>query len=244
LDEFYGVANFTETAFSIMMVATTLVRGMVLGGMASSPSQPVPVKPWISFQNYNVGPHGPRDQVKRYLDNDFWQEGLLHMAVSGVPQFHHFNDWMNVDGATQQNQLLQDCLDEMGSYLGCSNRTWVADRSFRWADDFVLTGSDVGAHPAGARVWRFTPSRPEDFAPEIERPTNAGLTRGNVTVAVNVKAFGKVQPCTIRFGNATITQGGASAFGWWILQGYGAPDPTVNCSGRLSTWPLPVAAAG
>ena len=38
-------------------------------------------------------------------DNDFWQEGLLHMAVSGVPQFHHFNDWMNVDGATQQNQL-------------------------------------------------------------------------------------------------------------------------------------------
>ena len=89
LREYWGVPNFTKTAFSILQVSSTQVRGMVLGGIKASPSKPVPVKPWMSFQNYIAPDWGGR--VPTYNNNIFWQEQLLHMAASGVNQFHYFN---------------------------------------------------------------------------------------------------------------------------------------------------------
>ena len=60
LREYWGVPNFTKSAFSILQVSSTQVRGMVLGGIKASPSKPVPVKPWMSFQNYIAPDWGGR----------------------------------------------------------------------------------------------------------------------------------------------------------------------------------------
>ena len=31
--------------------------------------------------------------IPTYIDNNFYQESLMHMAVSGVNQFLYFNPW-------------------------------------------------------------------------------------------------------------------------------------------------------
>ena len=100
LAKYHNISNYTKTAFSVMQVSTIQVRGMVLGGMQSTP--PVPVQPWIAFPNYQqatlppgwfVRGGGWPGRAPLYRDNPFWQEQLLHMAASGVPSFLYFAPW-------------------------------------------------------------------------------------------------------------------------------------------------------
>ena len=116
---------------------------MVLGGMAASPTRPVPVKPWIAWQNCRQPDWG---SAIPYFNNDFWQEMLFQMAMSGVGSFLYFNPW--TFGATsREHALLEKTLLEIEQYLGCASRRWVVDRSIRWQDDFVLGGQVVGFKP-------------------------------------------------------------------------------------------------
>jgi hypothetical protein len=65
--------------------------------------------------------------------------------------------------------------------VGCAERAWIIDRHIAWADNFVLTGSRLGAATAagGAAgttvVWRLSPQTPTEFAPRI---AGTGLDEG------------------------------------------------------------------
>ena len=178
--------------------------------------------------------------IPTYIDNNFYQESLMHMAVSGVNQFLYFNPW--TFGVTmREHELLQSVLEELGDRLGCADRTWLVDPSMRWQDDFVLTGADVHGD-APYRVWRFSPQVPSEFAPTVEKPKpgSAG-TMGNVSLPVRLLLSpGSMASCVIRFADAAISQGPSSAFGWWIKQPATSLSPTVNCTGQptLKAWPL------
>ena len=142
-----------------------------------------------------------------------------------------------------EHRLLQSVLEEMGDYLGCAERTWIADKHLGWQDDFVLTGSRLGSVANGTVVWRFTPRVPTEFAPHIAPIGKTKLTPwGNTSLAVRLfvgRGVG-VASCTVRFDDAVISQESSSPSGWWLSQPAGAPPPLVNCSGAgvLAPWPL------
>jgi hypothetical protein len=245
LAQFFGVYNYTKTEFNMLRLSTHQTRAMVFGGMSTTPA--VPVQPWIAWQNYRQPDWG---SAISFYNNDYWQEMLVQMAVSGVGSFLYFNPW--TFGATmREHQLLQATLLELEQFLGCSDRRWIIDKAIRWQDDFVLGGQIVG--PSGARVWRFTAQLPSEFAPvEEPAPPHVGeSTCPNVTLPVHLHLSSSTThgggpgavPCTIKFVNATLQASGVSRFGWWIVQPGGLPavaPPQVRCptAGLHTTWPL------
>ena len=67
---FYGVSDYPNGPFNVLRFEVYTARGMVLGGMASTPR--VPAKPWIGMRSYGW-PFGANTQ---------WDEALLHIGTA------------------------------------------------------------------------------------------------------------------------------------------------------------------
>ena len=67
---FYGVNDYPNGPFNVLRFEVYTARGMVLGGMASTPR--VPAKPWIGMRSYGW-PFGANTQ---------WDEALLHIGTA------------------------------------------------------------------------------------------------------------------------------------------------------------------
>ena len=67
---FFGVSDYENGPFNVLRFEVYTARGMVLGGMASTPR--VPAKPWIGMRSYGW-PFGANTQ---------WDEALLHIGTA------------------------------------------------------------------------------------------------------------------------------------------------------------------
>jgi hypothetical protein len=174
LRQFFNVSgNYSTDAFGVARVFVFQARGMVAGGLASGAG--TPVKPWITFQSY-------KSTFRDTTSMDYYQEFLLQLAASGVGQFFYFNPYYSGFCPThRENALLNATLAEMTALLGCGSpeTNWIFDPNQRFQDDFLLSGSRVGA---AHTVWRFTPSRPRNVLPER-------LLLPNGTLAIPVKLW-------------------------------------------------------
>ena len=91
---FYGVSDYPNGPFNVLRFEVYTARGMVLGGMASTPR--VPAKPWIGMRSYGW-PFGANTQ---------WDEALLHIGTA------HARCCMGSDSFSDKSRSASGCNDQ------------------------------------------------------------------------------------------------------------------------------------
>ena len=122
--------------------------------------------PWISWRSFfpmdsHCDPHKEAES-QHCGQTDYWQERVLHFALSGAARFYLFSvfyECLYGDRTTHaDNDVLSAVLSELDVLVGCSQpeRRWLPDSRAVWRDGFLLSGMETG----GRRAWRLTPSLP------------------------------------------------------------------------------------
>ena len=91
---FFGVRDYPNGPFNVLRFEVYTARGMVLGGMASTPR--VPAKPWIGMRSYGW-PFGANTQ---------WDEALLHIGTA------HARCCMGSDLCSDKSRSASCCDDQ------------------------------------------------------------------------------------------------------------------------------------
>ncbi len=182
-----GRVPYERNPYNAFRYALNKVRAMKL-------SSSVPIYPWISYKRF-------KDSLLR--DSDYYQELLLHIALTGIEDFLYWNP-LSVDppASDADNRLVDRTLKELDRLLGVQDRRTLVERLVGWGDDWVLTGMRVN----GTRiVWRFTPR------------LNPGQAAESVLISAEPAVF-RVNGSSIAVeGGSVVERGGVSNSGFWIV---------------------------
>ena len=140
-----------------------------------------------------------------------------------------------LNGALVDNAAMSTILVELDRVAGCAERTPVLDTTSRLADDFILSGTDVG----GRRLWRLSLN-----ASNAWRQQGGALAVG-VNLGAPLPGGATRATCTLRFdgGRHLPTSGEArtaTAQGLWVAQPLGS-KVHVHCpelAEQSMEWPL------
>ena len=77
-------------------------------------------------------------------------------------------------GALVDNAAMSTILVELDRVAGCAERTPVLDTTSRLADDFILSGTDVG----GRRLWRLSLNASSNALRQQGRALAVGVNLG------------------------------------------------------------------
>ena len=101
-------------------------RGMLL----ADPSKPV--RPWFADKSFCAAglpdylPQGP---------NQYYEERVLHFSMLSDSTVYLYNPWSGMTYGTRATvadfNLLSGLLRELDDVLGCDDRVWIPDTSFR-----------------------------------------------------------------------------------------------------------------
>ena len=227
----YGISEFAISPFNAFLWSVYHFRAVRLA------SPDVPVKPWVAYRSYpgDGGPTGEQgDPIVGWVDSDYYQEIMLHMALMGADDFLLFNPcfdtccWFN--GAVlpcdapnarpmatlADNQMYSKVFAEATAAVGYEQRAWVPEATpGGWLCDHVLTAMETPR----ARVWRFTARDGDPARVLAQTGPNVTLTLAQGDFARVVFADAKL----VRKVNPSVAP--VSAVGLWINQSLAAPLP-------------------
>jgi hypothetical protein len=113
-------------------------------------SSDAPFQPWISHKAFVEG---------QFRDNDYYQELLYHLALSGVTDVLYWNPgtWRKDQDPAgwrtdEQDRLVNQCLADLNARFGDAPRTCVTLQPMAWDSTLIATGMKVGAR----YLWRVT----------------------------------------------------------------------------------------
>ncbi len=107
-------------------------------------SSEVPVSPWVAYKGFSNGS----------LDNnDYYQELILHMLLSGLDYLLYWNPDHHNDFNKQDNRLLNDLIEQVNDLIGDSNIHYETSELAHWLDDILIT--KIGLEN-GKQLWRIT----------------------------------------------------------------------------------------
>ena len=159
LHHFDGVAfgALPRSGYSMLLLHLQRARTRMLANPAAT------LRPWLAFKSFS-----PRewDFLPDSGPTDYYQEEVFHAALVGSDAFYYFNPWEGYVGGTRavmrDHVLLSAVLNELGSVMGCTARTWVTDVNIHsWTDSFFMNGVHLEQPDnESVVVWRFTPKVP------------------------------------------------------------------------------------
>ena len=232
LRETYNISSFAVDPFNALLWSIYKARMNVL----SAPDYPM--KPWLAFRSYaGDGDKGDpvtgvgSDPVVGWVNTDFYQESVLHLALLGADDFLLFNPCYGTCTTNQKpggppmtllsdNIVYSKIFTELTSIVGYKQRTWLKEPTpGGWLCGHVLSGMETPV----SRVWRFTPADGKPHA-HVKATSGGGVsvttTHGDGSVATIV--FEQAQVVVSPLPNVAAV----SAAGVWINQSLAAAKPS------------------
>lgn len=179
------------------------VRSMVASSSAG-------VFPWIGAPDYREFRFGQ--------DFEHWQEGVYHLALSGVQDFAYWRySYMGVD--PEGNQLASRVLSRVSDLAGFQNtRPLALNQAYvEWEDPWVLSGIEAG----GRRVYRLTPN------PEAGVTVTSSTVNGIPLVTIAAPGETSVVLRYASLENPALDpeqRSDGQPLGYWIVQNRAADD--------------------
>lgn len=140
-----------------------VLRWQLNGMRAVRRSSPVPFQAWVSHKNY---------ENSAFRTNDYYQELVYHLALSGTQDFLFWNPdrWRDDQDPSlfrtdEHDRLFDACLTTLNAKLGDAVRSCVTLEPIPWDSSLIATGMRLGEQkvlwrvsvPEGAGRVRVTP---------------------------------------------------------------------------------------
>jgi hypothetical protein len=214
-----GINNYVRTPFNMMRFSVNVMK------ISRLSNSNVPLAPWFSSRSWQ----GDNIQLKYLVNDDFYQEAIMHSLLSGATNILYWNPKNSFPGGAENgisyiedNQILSNTLKEFDSLAGFNNKQSLINDNENnnyyeineitwWGDDYVLTGMRA----ENRRIWRFTPSQTTNLVPLIEN---------NLTLTLQTSQKTIVFPQ----GRVWRPSNPASSRGLWIVQPSSADLPTIT----------------
>lgn len=128
-----------------------VLRWELNGMRAIRRSSDVPFQAWVSHKNF---------AESAFRDNDYYQELIYHLALSGTQDFLFWNPdrWRDDQDPSQfrtdaHDLLFDQCLTVLNGKLGGGERHCVTLAPIPWDSPLIATGMQVGQDKV---IWRVT----------------------------------------------------------------------------------------
>ncbi len=153
-----GVNLYAATPFNALRYDLNIMRSNILSAVGQG------VSPWVSFRSFG----------HLFRNNDFYQELIMHLQLSGAEQLLLWNPGANHTPVSTDadEQLVERATAETEHLAGFEDRQVGFSGLIPWGDEYVMTCMVAQAR----NICRFTP-KPEYGAPEqLLQQTAAGVT--------------------------------------------------------------------
>lgn len=210
---FDGVRPYHSNYFNTARLIANKYRSMYL----SAPD--TPISPTIGCKSFAWR--------NEHLNNPYYQEQLMHAALTGVEFFFLWNPhhpyWTDVVNDCplfdSDNEIVNRVLSEFNALAGAQGRVTLVTDLADWYSDWLLTGMRAG----GRKVWRFTPL---EYEATVQR---AAIGAADTLVSTNPLVFQTLQNrIEFPFGTIHTPENPSSSKGFWIVQPSDAPDPIIT----------------
>ena len=129
--------EYSTTPFNAFRFALNKLRAMLL-------SSPVPVSPWVAYKGFS------NSHLK---DNDFYQELIFHMLLSGIDYLLYWNPAQQVDYSKDDDLLLNQLIDQVNAFISDRKPSYMTDGLVSWLDDIVITKTQFAQD---IELWRVS----------------------------------------------------------------------------------------
>lgn len=138
-----GDKPYGNAPFSVLRYHLNTLRAILRSSEA-------PFQPWISHKAF---------VESQFRDNDYYQELLYHLALSGITDVLYWNPgvWRKDQDPAgwrtdEQDRLVNQCLSELNARFDDAPRTCVTYQPIPWDSAVLVTGMKVGER----YLWRVT----------------------------------------------------------------------------------------
>lgn len=129
--------EYSATPFNAFRFAVNKVRAMLL-------SSAVPVSPWVGYKGFD------QSHLK---DNDFYQELIYHILLSGVDYLLYWNPSQQADYSSEDDRLLNQLIGQVNGMTNNRKLSAMTRELVSWLDNLVITKAELAEH---IEVWRVT----------------------------------------------------------------------------------------
>lgn len=129
--------DYSATPFNAFRFALNKLRAMLL-------SSPVPVSPWVAYKGFSYS---------HLKDNDFYQELIFHMLLSGIDYLLYWNPAQQADYSKDDDRLLNQLMDQVNALVNNRKLSYMTEELVSWLDDIVITKAKL-AHEI--ELWRVS----------------------------------------------------------------------------------------
>ena len=129
--------DYFATPFNAFRFAVNKLRAMLL-------SSPVPVSPWVAYKGFNQS---------HLNDNDYYQELIYHILLSGVDYLLYWNPAEQADYSKQDDRLLNQLISNVNALIDNRKLSYLTAELAGWLDDLLITKTQLNEE---VQLWRLT----------------------------------------------------------------------------------------
>ena len=129
--------DYSTTPFNAFRFAVNKLRAMVL-------SSAVPVSPWVAYKGFERG---------HLKDNDFYQELIFHVLLSGVDYLLYWNPAQQPDYTIADDRLLNQLISKLNILIDNRKINYLTDELVSWLDDVLITKTQL---EKDLQLWRLS----------------------------------------------------------------------------------------
>ncbi len=128
---------YPTTPYNAFRFALNKLRAMLL-------SSETPVSPWVAYKGFTNG----------YLyDNDYYQELILHILLSGIDYLLYWNPAGQNDFSPENDRLLDQLIAQVNDLVDNREISYETAELANWLDDVLMTSVKF---EDGTQLWRLT----------------------------------------------------------------------------------------
>ena len=128
---------YPTTAFNAFRFALNKLRAMLI-------SSSIPVSPWVAYKGFS------NSHLK---DNDYYQELIFHLLLSGVDYLLFWNPAEQIDFTSEDDRLLNSLIEQVNDLADGRNINFETIELAHWLDDILISKVRFDD---GEQLWRVT----------------------------------------------------------------------------------------
>jgi len=129
--------EYPTTPYNAFRFALNKNRAMLL-------SSQTPVSPWVAYKGFSNG---------HLYDNDYYQELIFHMLLSGNDYLLYWNPIDQKDFSSVDDKLLDQLIGQVNELIQGRRINFEMTELANWLDDVLLTKVEFDD---GEKLWRLT----------------------------------------------------------------------------------------